>query len=195
MAKLSAVLVYCGSAEGRSPAYREAAARLGRLLAEAGITLVYGGGAIGLMGVLARAVMAADGEAIGIIPRFLDSSEKGLRTLSRLEVVDSMHLRKERMFALCDAVIILPGGLGTLDETFEVLTWRQLGLHDKPIILVDIEGYWQPLLELMEHVTATGFAPAQTRRLLRVAGNVEEALALLAEAPEPAKPAVLPEQL
>ncbi len=195
MAKISSVLVYCGSAEGRSPAFREAAARLGRLLAEAGIALVYGGGAIGLMGVMARAAMEAGGEVIGVIPGFLDSAEKGLRSLTRLEVVDSMHLRKERMFALCDAVIVLPGGLGTLDEAFEVVTWRQLGLHDKPILLVDIEGYWRPFIALIEHVVAAGFAPAAACGLLRRVTSVEAALEALAEAPEPARPAILPERL
>jgi uncharacterized protein (TIGR00730 family) len=195
MAKISSVLVYCGSAEGRSPAFREAAARLGRLLAEAGIALIYGGGAIGLMGVMARAAMEAGGEVIGVIPGFLDSAEKGLRSLTRLEVVDSMHLRKERMFALCDAVIVLPGGLGTLDEAFEVVTWRQLGLHDKPILLVDIEGYWRPFVALIEHVVAAGFAPAVACGLFRRVASVEAALAALAEAPEPAKPAILPERL
>jgi uncharacterized protein (TIGR00730 family) len=195
MAKISSILVYCGSNEGSNPAHREAAAQLGRLLAEAGIRLVYGGGAIGLMGVLARATMEAGGEAVGVIPRFLDAAEKGLRSLSRLEVVDSMHQRKERMFALADAVIVLPGGLGTLDEAFEVLTWRQLGLHDKPIVFVDIAGYWQPLFDLVAHAAEEGFAPQGVRRLYRRATSVEAALEALEDAPEPARPAVLPERL
>lgn len=195
MAKISSVCVYCGSSFGHDSRRRDEAARLGRRLAEDGITLVYGGGNVGLMGALAQASLAAGGRVIGILPRFLMRQEKGLRSLTRLEVVESMHARKERMFALADGFIVLPGGIGTLDETFEVLTWRQLGLHDKPIALVDSNGYWRPLLALLEGLVAEGFAPARMLELFRVADSAEEALASLLEAPEPAIAPTAPERL
>ena len=193
--KLSSVCVYCGSSFGQSVRHREAAARLGALLAERGITLVYGGGGIGLMGTLAQATLAAGGQVVGVIPRFLKRAERGLRQLTRLEVVESMHARKARMFALADAFIVLPGGFGTLDETVEMLTWRQLGLHDKPIVLIDLDGYWQPLRHIAEHIVAAGFAQPSTRRLLCLASGPEAALELLAEAPEPAISPAAPERL
>lgn len=193
--KLTSVCVYCGSSFGQSPRYREAAGRLGTLLAERGITLIYGGGGVGLMGALAQATLAAGGRAIGVIPRFLKRAERGLHQLTRLEVVDSMHARKERMFALADAFIVLPGGFGTVDESVEVLTWRQLGLHDKPMVLVDLDGYWQPLRLLAEHIVAAGFARPNTQRLLCLAPSPEAALELLAAAPEPAISPAEPERL
>jgi uncharacterized protein (TIGR00730 family) len=195
MAKLSAVCVYCGSSFGNDRRHREAAAELGRLLAERGITLVYGGGGIGLMGALANASLAAGGTVIGVIPRFLERAEKGLHELARLETVDSMHARKERMYALADGFIVLPGGLGTLDETFETLTWKQLGLHDKPLVLVDLDGYWRPLTELIEKVIAHGFAQPRIVCMFRVASSVEEALDFLVEAPEPAALPAEPDRL
>jgi len=186
MANISSVCVYCGSSFGHVSRHRERAARLGRVLAERGLTLVYGGGGVGLMGALAQACLAAGGTVIGVLPRFLMRKERGLRALTRLEVVDSMHARKERMFELADAFIVLPGGFGTLDETFEVLTWKQLGLHDKPIVLVDSDGYWRPLRALMDRIVEDGFAPARAHHLLRFVPTIEEALATLLEAPEPA---------
>jgi uncharacterized protein (TIGR00730 family) len=195
MAKTSAVCVYCGSSFGRDRRYRELAERVGRLLAERGIALVYGGGGVGLMGVLAQASLAAGGEVIGIIPRFLERAEKGLHQLTRLEIVESMHERKARMFALADAFLVLPGGMGTLDELIEMLTWRQLGLHDKPIVLVDLGGYWQPFLHIIEHAIAHGFAQPRVLRLLALVPSAEAALAVLAEAPRPAVPPAAPERL
>ena len=159
MARISSVCVYCGSSFGRDSRHRDDALRLGHALATAGITLVYGGGGVGLMGALAKACLNAGGKVVGILPSFLMREEKGLAGLSELEIVDSMHERKERMFALADAFIVLPGGLGTLDETFEVLTWKQLGLHKKPIVLVDAGGYWQRLRALIQHLVDEGFAP------------------------------------
>jgi uncharacterized protein (TIGR00730 family) len=179
MAKVSSVCVFCGSAFGHDPRHRDDAVRLGQALAEHGLTLIYGGGGVGLMGALAQASLAAGGEVIGVLPGFLERREKGLKALSRLEVVDSMHARKERMFALADAFIVLPGGLGTLDETFEVLTWKQLGLHDKPIVLVDLGGYWRPLRALIAHLVEQGFAPANAEQFLGVVATVEETLANL----------------
>ncbi|HLI11195.1 MAG TPA: TIGR00730 family Rossman fold protein [Alphaproteobacteria bacterium] len=195
MVKLSSVCVYCGSALGQAPAYRAAAARLGALLAARRITLVYGGGGVGLMGVLAQAVLQDGGQVVGVIPRFLLRVEKGVRELTRLEAVDSMHERKERMFALADGFIVLPGGFGTLDETFEIITWKQLGLHDKPIAVIDVDGYWEPLRRLSEHIIAAGFAPERARHLFRLVPDAEAALAALAEAPTPAVPSAAPERL
>lgn len=193
--KLSSICVYCGSSLGRSPRYREAAARLGALLAERGIRLVYGGGGIGLMGAMAQACIAAGGEVVGVMPRFLKRAEKGMPGLTRLEVVDSMHLRKERMYALSDGFVVLPGGFGTLDETLEILTWKQLHLHDKPVAVVDVDGYWRPLLGLAEHVISSGFAPAGTRLMFHVVPDAEAALDALAAAPEPAVAPGSPERL
>ena len=193
--KLTSICVYCGSSFGQSPRYRNAAARLGALLAERKITLVFGGGGVGLMGALAQAALSAGGEVVGVIPRFLRRAERGLDRLTRLEVVESMHARKERMFALADAFIVLPGGFGTLDETVEMLTWRQLGLHDKPIVLIDLDGYWHPLSRLADHILESGFAQPSTRRLLCLVPSPEAAIATLAEAPEPAISPAAPERL
>lgn len=195
MVTVSTVCVYCGSSLGRDGRFREEAARLGWLMAERGITLVYGGGGIGLMGALAKATLAAGGRVIGVIPQFLERSEKRLSGLTQLEVVGSMHERKERMFALADAFIVLPGGFGTLDETFEILTWKQLGLHDKPVVMIDLDGYWRPLRQVIEHVIERGFAPPGTLHLLRLVPSVEAAFAALAEAGEPAVAPSPPERL
>jgi uncharacterized protein (TIGR00730 family) len=152
----------------------DAADRLGRLTARAGRRLVYGGGGIGLMGTVARAAIAEGGEVIGIIPAFLQAREIGLAEGGVLEVVESMHERKTRMFELADAFAVLPGGLGTLDETIEIITWRQLGQHDKPVVLIDHKGYWGPLLDLIDHVVAQGFARPDSRRLFSVVSSVDE---------------------
>lgn len=137
---------------------RDAAARLGKLLADAGIVLVYGGGGVGLMGVLANAALRAGGRVVGVIPRFLLKREAGHPALSETVVVDTMHQRKLEMFERSDAFVVLPGGLGTLEEFFEVLSWRSLGLHSKPIVIVDEGGYWDPLGVLLREVVDGGFA-------------------------------------
>jgi len=152
MSSVKRVCVYCGSSGRVAEAYRAAATRAGTALAQAGIELIYGGGRIGLMGLVADAALAAGGRVTGIIPGFLHDRELGHTGVTQLIVVDSMHERKQRMFELADAFVILPGGLGTLDEAFECLTWRQLALHDRPIVLVDVDGYWQPLMRLVDHV-------------------------------------------
>ncbi|TMJ51130.1 MAG: TIGR00730 family Rossman fold protein, partial [Alphaproteobacteria bacterium] len=141
---------------------------MGAQLARAGIVLVYGGGRVGLMGLLADATLAAEGKVTGIIPSRLRDAEVAHRGVTELIVVDSMHERKRLMAERADAFAILPGGIGTLDEMFEIVSWKQLRLHDKPILLVDIGGYWAPLLALLDHVVDTGFAGAQTRGLLQV---------------------------
>ena len=190
----SSLCVYCGSGLGVDSRHLEAARDLGRLLAERHIRLIYGGARIGLMGTLADAALAAGGEVVGIIPGHLDKTELGHRGATELIVVDSMHERKYMMFEQSDAFAIMPGGLGTLDETFEMLTWRKLGLHDKPIILVDIAGYWRPLLGLIDHVIVQGFAAPTDRDLYKVVSTVEELVQAVETAPRP-KTAAQPERL
>jgi uncharacterized protein (TIGR00730 family) len=189
MATVKRICVYCGSAEGRLPAYRAAADDLGRSLAEAGIELVYGGGRIGLMGRVANAVLAAGGRVTGIIPAHLHDQEVGHHGVTELLVVGSMHERKQRMFDMSDAFAVLPGGLGTLDETFEIITWKQLSLHDKPVIIVDVAGYWAPLIALIDHTLDSGFAPPRARGFFTVVDSVEALMQALATSHEPTLPA------
>ncbi len=169
--------VYCGSSIGADPRYREAAAALGAGLAAAGIELVYGGGRNGLMGAVADAVLAGGGTAIGVIPRHLQDREVAHLGLSELVIVDTMHQRKQAMAERADAFAVLPGGIGTLDETVEILSWRQLGLHDKPVYIVDIAGYWSPLAVLFEHVVTQNFAAPLVPRLVDFVPDVGALLA------------------
>ncbi len=162
------VCVFCGSATGARPAYRRAAARLGVELARRGLGLVYGGGSVGLMGVAADAALAAGGEVTGVIPRGLARKELAHAGLTHLRVVSSMHARKAAMADLADAFVALPGGLGTLEELSEVLTWAQLGLHAKPCALLDVAGYWRPLIRLLDHAVEERFVRPEHRRLLLV---------------------------
>ncbi len=142
-------------------------------LAARGIRLVYGGGRIGMMGVIADATLAGGGEVVGVIPEHLNDREIAHEGATELIVVESMHARKHRMFTLSDAFVALPGGLGTLDETIEILTWRQLGLHDKPLFLLNHEDYWRPFIGLLEHVIRMGFADGAIRRLITVADDMD----------------------
>ena len=190
MPEIKTVAVFCGSRPGRLPAYRAAAAALGRGLAEAGLRLVFGGGRIGLMGALADGALAANGEVIGIIPEFLTRLEVAHVGVTDLVVTDSMHVRKRRMFELADAFVTLPGGLGTLDETVEILTWRQLGLHEKPILLCDVAGSSEPLVATIEAAIDRGFAGPESRRLYEVVAGVPGVLRRLAQLSEaPGHPA------
>ncbi len=181
MPRIASVAVFCGASLGHDPVFREAAAALGLGLAQAGIRLVYGGGQIGLMGALADAVLAGGGEVVGVIPEFLTRSEVAHERASEMIVTSSMHSRKQRMFELSDAFVSFPGGLGTLDETFEILTWRQLRMHDKPILIGDVAGCAQPLLALIEATIAAGFARADIRELYQVADGIPALLAQLRE--------------
>ncbi len=151
------ICVYCGSGVGSKPVYTEAARTLGRSLAEAGIGLVYGGGSLGLMGEVARATLSAGGRVTGIIPAFLSDREQMLRDVHELVVTEDMHQRKMLMFQKSDAFVALPGGIGTLEELVEQLTWSQLGQHQKPVILANIDGFWTPFLNLLEHMRADAF--------------------------------------
>ncbi len=173
------VAVFLGSSVGSRPEYAAAAAGLGKCLAEAGTGLVYGGASVGLMGVLADAALAAGGEVIGVIPEHVFSAELAHQGLTRLEVVASMHERKARMAELADAFAALPGGLGTLDELFEILTWRQIGLHAKPIVLVDVNGFWDRLAELVDALADEGFVAESSRGCLLRARDPGELLSLL----------------
>ncbi len=185
MTKISSLGVYCGSRTGNDGVYRDAAARLGGLMAERGVRLVYGGGGIGIMGVIADAVLAGGGQVTGIIPDHLREREVGHRAIDDMQVVPNMHERKRRMSELSDGFVILPGGLGTLDEMFETVTWKQLGLHDKPIVIADIAGYWAPLRAMIDAVIESGFADAAANRLFTFVDRVDGILPALEAAAEP----------
>ena len=184
MTTIKRICVYCGAAGNVDEFYRAAAIRMGSLLAENRIGLVYGGGRVGLMGLMADSALAYGGEVTGIIPGHLHEREIGHTGLTRLMVVATMHERKQTMFELADAFAILPGGFGTLEEALECITWRQLGLHDKPIFLVDVQDYWVPLLRLFEHVIDSGFAPSRARLLFQVLSRVEDLPDAIREAPQ-----------
>jgi hypothetical protein len=154
---IRSICVYCGSNPGRNPAYAEAARSLGRQMARAGIGLVYGGGGLGLMGEIAQAVLAGGGRVTGIIPSFLSEREHMLRDVTELMVVADMHERKRLMFERSDAFVALPGGIGTLEELVEQLTWAQLGRHSKPIVLLNTEGFWGPFVQLLDHLRREAF--------------------------------------
>lgn len=160
------ICVFCGSRPGRLPVYHEAAVRFGTLLAQEGIELVFGGGAVGLMGALASAAMAAGGKVIGVIPKALDKREVAYRGITELRVVSSMHERKATMAELADAFVALPGGIGTLEELFEMWTWAQLGLHQKPCGLLDVRGFYGGLAQFINHVVDEGFLKPEHREML-----------------------------
>ncbi|MDD2705168.1 MAG: TIGR00730 family Rossman fold protein [Acidocella sp.] len=175
------VTVFCGSSPGVDPAYAQAAQALGQGLAENGVNLVFGGGNVGLMGLTAGAALGAGGHVTGIIPDFLRQREVEFHGLSELIVTDSMHTRKRRLFALADAFLVMPGGLGTFDETIEILTWKQLGQHNKPIILVDILGWAQPFAAMVDNAITRGFARESVRDLFEIQPDVGAALARVEE--------------
>lgn len=181
--KIENVCVYCGSSGGVADLYKDAARRLGQLLGQAGLNLVYGGGKSGLMGLVAEGVLSCGGKAYGIIPHHIASREISHTGLTELHTVNTMHERKQMMVDRADAFVILPGGLGTLDEFFEIMTWRQLGLHDKPIVVVNIDGYWSPLLTLIDRLIDLGFARESDRQCLIVVDSVESVIDSLSTAP------------
>ncbi|RIK96729.1 MAG: TIGR00730 family Rossman fold protein [Proteobacteria bacterium] len=177
---MKAVCVFCGSSPGARPGYRDAAERLAAAIAERRLALVYGGASVGLMGAVADAALAHGGEVIGVLPRALETKELAHRGLTRLDVVDSMHARKARMAELADAFVALPGGIGTLEEWFEVLTWSQLGLHAKPCGLLDVDGYFAPLLDFLDRAVAERFVAPAHRAMVLVERDPERLLAVLA---------------
>ena len=168
------ICVYCGSREGEKAAYKTAATALGAALADEGWRLVYGAGDIGLMGAVARSAQNAGGETFGVIPTHLLKKEVGKVDLTEFIVTENMHERKKVMFMNAQAIIVLPGGAGSLDEFFEVLTWAQLELHSKPIVLLNVENYWAPLIALMDHIIAEGFADPSLKTLFAVCMSVDE---------------------
>ena len=180
---IASLCIYCGSNTGSDPAHSALALALGETCARRGIELVFGGGAIGLMGAAADGALAAGGRVVGIIPNFLEQPEFAHPGVTELVVVDSMHARKQRMFERSEAFVALPGGIGTLDETVEIITWRLLGLHDKPILLVDHQGYWQPLLALIDHFVDTGFASPEMRDLYTVVDDLDALFVCLESGP------------
>ena len=185
MARINALCVLCGSREGIDLAHRQAAIRLGELIAQRGVRLVYGGGRVGLMRIVADTVLGAGGEVVGVIPDFLVRHEVAHTELTEMIVTDSMHDRKREMFAMADGFVVLPGGLGTLDETFEIITWKQLRLHDAPIVVLDADGYWAPFRALIDATIAGGFAHPAVADLFVQVSSPEDVFAALESAPQP----------
>jgi uncharacterized protein (TIGR00730 family) len=190
---MRSLCVFCGSSPGLRPEYRAAAVALGAALAARRITLVYGGAAVGLMGAVADAVMAAGGEAIGVLPRRLATREIAHAGLTRLELVETMHERKARMAELADGFVALPGGIGTLEELFETWTWAQLGLHRKPCALLDVAGYYAPLIRFLDASVEQGFVRPQHRGMLVVAPDPERLFEAFAAYRAPSLPKWLEE--
>jgi uncharacterized protein (TIGR00730 family) len=182
------VCVFCGSQYGSDPVYRRIAGRLGETLGAAGVTVIYGGGHVGLMGAVADAAIAAGGEVIGVIPTRLLEREVGHRAITRLITTKDMFERKRQMIDRAGAFVILPGGLGTLDELLEVITLRQLGYHDKPIVLINLGGYWDPFIALVDRVVQHNFALPTARTLYRVVDTVDQVLPALGIAQPPSAP-------
>src|SRR5215472_17449582 len=177
MTAISSVCVFCGSSTPADPRYRETAGELGALVAGRGIDLVYGGGSVGLMGALADAALAAGGRVVGVIPAGLFSREVGHTSLTELHEVGTMHERKQLMYDLADGFVALPGGLGTLEELAEVTTWSQLGLHAKPVVLLDVDAFWDPLIAQLDRMVAVGLLKSSNRDLIQRAGSPDDALA------------------
>jgi uncharacterized protein (TIGR00730 family) len=184
--KIRKICVYCGSGPGIDPAFVEAARAFGTILAKNGIGLVFGGGAVGIMGELAQAVLHHGGEVTGIIPEFLLAREHAMKDTQGLIVTRDMHERKRKMFEMADAFVALPGGVGTLEEIVEQMTWAQLGRHKKPILLANIQGFWQPLCALLDHMKALEFIRGDLNFDLLVADGVEEILPMLQKAADAA---------
>lgn len=174
MTMIEKICVYCGSGPGRNPVYAEAAEALGRDMASRGIGLVYGGGSLGLMGIVARSVLSHGGHVTGIIPQFLKEREQMLRDVQDAIVTTDMHERKMLMFQKADAFVALPGGIGTLEETVEMTTWAQLGQHSKPIVLANIDNFWDPFITLIDHMRAEAFIRAELEVAIDVAATAED---------------------
>lgn len=184
LSKIRKICVYCGSGPGTDPAFVEAAGAFGAIMAKNGIGLVYGGGTIGMMGEIANAAAKHGGEVTGIIPKFLMKRERPTKGLNNLIVTADMHERKRKMFELADAFVAMPGGIGTLEELVEQLTWVQLGRHKKPVLIANIKGFWEPLCALLEHMKTLDFIRAEQDFNLLVADKVEDILPMLQEAAE-----------
>lgn len=173
---MKSILVYCGANSGVNPIYKQTAIDLGKIMGERKIRLVYGGGSVGLMGTIADSVLANGGDVVGIIPHFLDKMEVGHKSLPEIHKVDTMHQRKAMMEQMCDGIITLPGGYGSMDELFEILSWSQLGLHEKPIGLLNVNGFYDYLLLQLDKMVTEGFLKQPNRDLLIVSDNIEDLL-------------------
>jgi uncharacterized protein (TIGR00730 family) len=182
MGKLNSICVYCGSGLGSNPAHAEAARILGKAMAEGGVRLIYGGGSVGLMGTVARSVLDAGGAVTGIIPRFLQSRERPMAELTELVVTENMHQRKMLMFERADAFVALAGGVGTLEELVEQMTWAQLGRHEKPVLLANIEGFWNPLIRLLDAMRKEQFIRSELEVACLVANRAEDIVPMLEKA-------------
>lgn len=195
MRKLASVCVYCGSRPGADPHFVKEAETLGRELAASGVRLVFGGASIGIMGAVARAVLGAGGKVTGVIPHFLKEIEVPLEGVSERVLTKTMHERKQIMFDRSDAFVIMPGGIGTLEETFEMLTWRQLKRHDKPIVVVNTNGYWTPFVTLIDHIVREGFAGAEIADLITVVPGAKDVIPAIKKCLAPATPQPLAEHV
>lgn len=182
--KIKSLCVYCGSSGNVDQDFRDAAKDMGEAMAKADIQLVYGGGHVGLMGIIADGVMNAGGQAIGIIPEHISSKEVQHKGLTELHVVDTMHTRKQMMVDKSDAFLVLPGGIGTLDELCEIMTWRQLGIHDMPIIIANIKDYWTPFLGMIDHIIEQGFMREGDNKLVHVVTSLDDVIPALEMAPD-----------
>lgn len=183
MSDIQSVCVYCGSSSRVDQMYKDAASNLGRMIADNGWNVVYGGGRVGLMGLVADSALAAGGKVFGVIPKHIQAREIDHTELTELHIVDSMHIRKQMMVDRADAFVILAGGLGTLDEFFELLTWKQLGLHDKPIVMVNIDGYWDKMIEAIEHIADKKFMRNEDLGMYQIVNSVEEVPTAILRAP------------
>lgn len=188
MSKRPSICVFCGSSSNVAEVYKQSAVRLGTVLGEAGMDVIYGGGHVGLMGIVADAALAAGSRVTGIIPRFLEEWEVGHEGLSELVVTETMHERKHLMYDRADAFVTLPGGLGTFDETIEVITWTQLGLSKKPVILVNVNGYWTRFLELIQFSIDEGFARPEHASILTVVEVAEDVPGVIGNLPDMPSP-------
>lgn len=189
MSTQKSICLFCGSSNRVDEKYKDAARQFGTVLGQKGIRLIYGGGRVGLMGIAADAALKAGGEVVGIIPQFLDDYEVGHNELTELIITDSMHSRKQKMYEKADAFVSLPGGLGTLDETFEVLTWTQLKLSAKPVVLLDLDGFWQDLAKMVQGIVSAGFASEANLDLFKLVENVGDILPAIEQFPVSDSPA------
>lgn len=184
---MNSILVYCGANPGNKAIYKETAVALGKEMVKRNMRLVYGGGTLGLMGTIANAVLEEKGEVIGIIPDFLDKMEVGHPNLTEIHIVETMHQRKAMMETLCDGIITLPGGYGSMDELFEILSWAQLGLHQKPVGVLNVNGFYDHIIKQLDVMVEEGFLKPQNRRILLVSDNIDELFELMDNfVPEPA---------
>ncbi len=184
MKNIKNVCVYCGSSSRVDAVYKDSARQLGQILAAEGWDIVYGGGRVGLMGIVADSALQAGSKVYGIIPHHIQSREIEHTDLTELHVVDNMHTRKQMMVERSDAFVIMPGGLGTLDELFEIMTWRQLGLHDKPIVMVNVNGYWTKMIEAVRHISSVGFMRPEDLGMLIIVNDPREVPSALKAAPQ-----------